>query len=69
VEAKSQRSESNRRPAHYECAALPAELRWQKTSAIKKVLSQQVNQKIGCDKNMKMNAGGVAAARAIFNRI
>ena len=26
--AGSQRSDLNRRPAHYECAALPAELRW-----------------------------------------
>ena len=24
----SQRPDSNRRPAHYECAALPTELRW-----------------------------------------
>jgi hypothetical protein len=48
----SQRSESNRRPAVYETAALPAELRWQIIQNYRRVLchvsgTKQANRRVG----------------------
>ncbi len=43
----SQRSGSNRRPAHYECAALPAELRWPLTREQLDILFFHLNTMVG----------------------